>query len=394
MNQDILLAAPQPQHSSRQGASSTLQETDETQTSRGFEIAPHIDLGDLSGGGGEEGTQPRNGQDNPGKAIQLGRSVTKALSKKQLATIFKMEPRTLRRTTDHNSTQDGPERLRQILHAAARRLTLTLASVDDIPQGLRRDPKEHDGKPTRASGKGRGHQSQEGQTIQNTSEAKTPQKAPDSRPAANRPCPHTNTQTSTSTLKDRPSGKGTGTNTRTATTNKRTPPVPKETRRTYALTQEEWPQPIHTIAGAEEAEVSLTEGGIYMVDDQEIARRVAYDTRESQAPIATVTPCQWDLNGLLPFRATIITCTIQEKGQQRYTTHEKSSIPIWIYNTTRTPAVKDKLKPVLKVGETKQMTGGLRIRLPTEGIPAHIRDLGLEASTRKEVERIIAPRTI
>ena len=260
-----------------------------------------------------------------------------------------MEAKTMRRTLECDISGEGKERLKQILHAAARRLTLTIASP--APSSTI-TPGPHT-KSTSESNMGRAEGCKGTASVRQGSVPLTA-----STSAARQAHEHARNGT----------GKGKG-----GTRQENNTHVMKEpaSTRVFELLPSEWPHPVFVL-DPDSANFQETQAGIYMLTEGQDAVSLAFRARSSKAPVALVSPKPIVLAGIEPLctMATLVSIQTTLKGRDRTVQRSTANTEMWVYNISQTCAVTGPLRPLLTMPVAPPKTVVMRVFFPCNRLPA------------------------
>ena len=286
----------------------------------------------LDGGGNES-----QGQDDEiARAVQVARAITQMYSKKQMRIICKMEARTTRRILQTGPTESDKQRTAQLIEAAGRRLTLA-------PQANTR---------TKAKDTNAGHVTA---TLHQGKGKKGGSEQPTTVPDSN---------------KDKGKGKSTSSKTQpNSRLNKPTNQRP-QTSRSFTLLPEEWQLPIREPV-PEPPHVSLTQDGLYMVENAEMAKAVAHAAARVGHKIGLVTPGPISDLRLAPHQvnATLISELQVDKGGQRSRQTTRCRAPVHVYNISAVEAFTGEIHKPIKISSDGAVTTVLRIHCDITNLP-------------------------
>ena len=343
-----------------------------------YDKALYYGLFRLDGGGktgNAEGTDNHtNASQDITQAVKMARKTNTRLSKKQLLIIFRMEPRTLRRTLNTQDDQQAQQRLEQILCAAAKRMTFVIPEKSTTAASSRK-----------MEGKTDVMQPQETNRQGN-------RQGPSARPQQEQgnDGKSTNGQGQTHTNGKPGKGKGTGAS---QPTGKSAAQDSSTTEKTFRLIPAEWPFEVHNLEG-DLSNLRTDQDGIYMVDSESLAQKAEYMMTGATGRIALITPRKWCVGRCEPIEsmATVMTTTVRTKGRERNTSTMRASIQIWIYNITATKAIETSPRPVLALAGDRLTTTVLRMRIPMSNIPESLRNQSASEIAKAELDRLLGPK--
>ena len=297
--------------------------------------------------------------------MQNARTITRRFDKRQLRIICRIEPRTTRRILQAGNSEEEKQKIAQVVAAAGRRLTLQPQQGDENQQVSRAGEQASVG-----PNQSKGNQGQPKQQMPKT----------DKKTGTGKGKGHTGTtNNSQHNVQGAPTTKS----------RQSQSPTVKVTKQ-YALIAAEWKLPLRELS--QEAPLLVPDqDGIYMTDNEQLAKRAAYEASHVQQKVALVTPSVMPSINLGPKHtvATLVSETLTDRAGQRTRVATKCRTSICVYNVSKQEAFQGQIMTQIKIKDDTSTTTVFRLQCDVEHVPKEAITKDLRDAVRKELEPLL-----